>query len=303
MTGALKLDSGLWAIGASVPAAAADTWAPRTMRGQLPVQCYALCESDRIILIDGGLAVHRDRIAAGLEPLLEGRSTRSILMSRREPDTIGNLPWLVSRYGFNDLILSGILDPLDYFESFEFRATEAHLATLAERKVSWIKSGTALVSDEYHLQLISPLIRVLATDWIYERNSRTLFTSDFGAFLSGRDKDGLFVTDRFNASPSFVAECLATKFDWLRSIDTGPMIDDVLHVFETYDVCRIAPSFGGIVEGRQAVADLVRVTVEALRLLCGVKRTSEVSGFDWSVLQGGRPAAAFDNDEKRRAAS
>src|SRR5690554_3204432 len=137
---AIEIVAGLYAIGGSVPAGHAGTWVPASMPGHLPVQCYALCSEDRLILIDAGLAVHRREIAAGLEPLLAGRTRRSLVMTRREPDTIINLPWLVAQHGFNDLILSGILDPLDYFESFEFKAAEAHLETLSDGMVSWVKA-------------------------------------------------------------------------------------------------------------------------------------------------------------------
>lgn len=297
---AIQLAPGLYAIGATVPSADAGTWVPASLGGHLPVQCYALCGPDRLTLIDAGLAVHREPIGAGLAPLLKGRARRSLVMTRREPDTIINLPWLVARHGFNDLILSGILDPLDYFESFEFKAAEAHLETLSDGMVSWVKAGEALDAGAFHLQLISPLIRVLATDWIYERSTGTLFTSDFGAFQSSPMPGGPAVARSIVFDADHVAGCLATKFDWLRSIDTTPMIRDIETVFGAYDVQHVCPSFGAILEGRDTVASLVAVTTEALRRLSGWPRRSEVTDFDWSLLDqprddleiAGRRAAA-----------
>jgi hypothetical protein len=208
----------------------------------------------------------------------------------------------VSQHGFNDLILSGILDPLDYFESFEFRAAEAHLASLSDGMVSWVKAGDAIEAGRFHLQLISPLIRVLATDWIYERESGTLFTSDFGAFIARQSAGGPFAVSRFTPDADHVAQCLATKFDWLRSIDTEPMVQDIERIFGSHDVQRVCPSFGAIVEGREAVGDLAAVTIAALRQLAEWPRASEVEGFDWALLEEPSGREHVVSSERRVAA-
>ena len=256
---------------------------PPGTKGWLPVQCYALQSGDELLLVDAGLAIHRDEIAQGLQPLVAQTTRRSVLTTRREPDTIINLPWLVTQFGFRRVFLSGLLNPLDYFESFEFRTTEAHLDATCDIDVAWLAPGQAVEVGDVRLVPFPPLVRVLATDWFFDQRSGTLFTSDFGGFFCSDAQQGPFVWsgDQHDLSVERIAAIIGTKCEWLRSIDTRPMIDNIRQACAGRDVQRICPSFGGIIEGRDNVARVLDCVFAALELLSKQAWRSSLTGFDW----------------------
>lgn len=279
----LELAPGLQAIGGVVHASAAGTWLPPNSRGFLPVQCYALQSGDELLLIDAGLAIHRREIAAGLEPLKGTSRRRSVLTTRREPDTIINLPWLVAQHGFQRVFLSGLLNPLDYFESFEFRATQTHLAATSDVDVAWLAPGQAVEVGDIRIDMFQPLVRVLSTDWFFERRSGTLFTSDFAGFFCSDAALGPFVWsgDERNLSIERIAAIIGTKCEWLRSIDTRPMIENIRQACAGREVQRICPSFGGVIEGRDNVRRVLDCAFAALELLSRQPWESSLKSFDW----------------------
>lgn len=279
----LELAPGLFAIGGSVHASRAGTWLPPGSKGFLPVQCYALQSGDELLLIDAGLAVHRSEIAQGLQPLKAASRRRSVLTTRREPDTIINLPWLVAQHGFQRVFLSGLLNPLDYFDSFEFRATETHLAATSDVEVAWLAPGQAVEVGDTRIDIFQPLIRVLSTDWFFERRSGTLFTSDFAGFFCSSSAGGplIWSGDDRDLSVERIAAIIGTKCEWLRSIDTAPMIDNIRQACAGGDVQRICPSFGGVIEGEGNVQRVLNCVFEALELLSRQPWESSLKGFDW----------------------
>lgn len=280
---ALQLAPGLHALGGSVRAARAGTWVPPSTNGWLPVQCYALQSGDELLLIDAGLAIHRGEIAQGLEQFAGTTKRRSILTTRREPDTIINLPWLVTNFGFRRVFLSGLLNPLDYFESFEFRSTEAQLDATCDVDVAWLAPGQAAEIGDIRLEPFQPLVRVLSTDWFFDSRSGTLFTSDFGGFFCSDEPRGPFIWSGSDAelSADRLASIIGTKCEWLRSIDTTPMIDNIKQACAGRDVQRICPSFGGVIEGRENVARVLACAFRALELLSQQSWESSLKGFDW----------------------
>jgi hypothetical protein len=283
--GRLELEPGLFALGGAVRASRAGTWVPPTTRAWLPVQCYALRSGDELLLIDAGLAIHREQLSQALKPLVAESNRRSILTTRREPDTIVNLPWLVRNFGFRRVLLSGLLNPLDYFESFEFRTTEAQFAAAGDIDVAWLPPGQLVTVGDIRLVPFQPLVRVLSTDWFFEQRSGTLFTSDFGGFFLSEGRGGPFVWrgDEQDLSAERIAGIIGTKFEWLRAIDTAPMIANIKSACAGRDVRRICPSFGGIVEGRENVARVLDCVFRALELLSRQPRQSSLQGFDWDA--------------------
>src|SRR3954468_8149069 len=82
----------LYAISGFVPTSVSVTWIEPHLRGQLAVSCYVLSDDEECLLVDTGLAVHRDEIASGLLAVMRGPTRRAMIMTRREPDAIINLP-------------------------------------------------------------------------------------------------------------------------------------------------------------------------------------------------------------------
>lgn len=283
MPSALEICTNLYALGGSVPASRAGSWVPPETEGWLPVQCYALKSGEDLLLVDTGLPLHRPEIGQGLKQLVAGTSRRSILTTRREPDTIVNLPWLVSEFDFRSLYLNGLLNPLDYFESFEFRTTEAQIDATGGLDVNWIAPGQPLKIAGLNFAHLLPLVRVLQTDWFYESSTKALFTSDFGGFFCSEKPVGPFIWNgaEDDLSDERIADIIGTKCEWLRSIDTRPMIENVTQLIAHHDVHRICSSFGGVIDGRDNVLRVLDRVMRALTLLSKQSWRSSLKDFNW----------------------
>ncbi len=189
----------MFAIGGCISAATSLPWTSANATGWLPVQCYALKSEGQVVVVDGGLAVHRKEIAAGLAPLLAGSRRRTIMLTRRDVDSIINLPWLLRSFPFDMIQLgSGDLSPLDFFAAFDHASAEAQLYAVASPiPVEWVAPGKTIGIGALQFENLRTSMRVLATTWLYEATTRTLFSSDSFGFLTRAGPDGpMAVTPR-----------------------------------------------------------------------------------------------------------
>ena len=82
-----------------------------------------------------------------------------------------------------------------------------------------------------------------------------------------------------------VREFTGTKFDWLRSIDTGPVIRELQQILERCPADRICPTYGCVIEGRDAVENLATITYDALEHLARIPRASVFENFRLDLIQ------------------
>lgn len=260
----------LHAIGGWLPASVATSWLPRNAEGWYPAACYVLSSGSQAVLVDTGLAAHGSCVEAGLESLLGAQTGLEVLLTRREPDTLMNLPWIARRYQVRSVRCSGPVDPFDYVERMEEAMTAQQMREMVCVPVKFLAPASRLRLGEFQLELIKPAIRVLATDWLYESGTATLFSSDMWAFVSAdapeqpvcRVADERIGVDR-------IVDHLLAKFDWLEGIDTEPIAEQLGRDLAGKRIERICPNYGCIVEGRDVVAELVANTMQALARLHG----------------------------------
>lgn len=281
----------LYALGASVPASTPLPWISPAARGWIPFQCYALRSAGNLILIDGGLAVHRQQIAAGLSALLEPATSLTMMITRRDVDSIINIPWLLRTFRF-DLIRFANADftPLDFFAAFDQANAEAQVyAITPPAKVEWMPVGTVTAVGELRLEYFRTSMRVLATNWLYEATSRTLFTSDSFGFLTRGQAGGQLAVQpgQPELAVADIIDFLNAKFDWLVGSDTSAMIAELTTLIQERPIDRVCPAYGCIIEGKEAVSLLFAQTIEAMRILGDRPRQSVLKGFDWSIAAQG----------------
>ena len=102
-------------------------------------------------------------------------------------------------------------------------------------------------------------IRLIATRWLYDRATRTLFSSDmFTHVWRGRAEGAL---DRHRGGRrSDLVTCelrsflLNTRYWWLEGAPTDSIRRGIGDVFDKYDVETIAPGYGCMLRGRKVVA-------------------------------------------------
>lgn len=282
----------LYAVGAAVPHTASVSWIEERAAGFTPVQCFVFLSEGRAMVMDCGLAVHAAEVGAGLDALLEGFSSPRLLISRWEPDAMGALPWLVERYRVPEVLSYAGLNPLDFFEGFEDAVARSTVdAQAGTAQLVPILPGDTIEHGAMRIEAISPALRLLLTMWYYEASTRSLFTADAFTLLANPLAARPFVARPAASELTSAAmqSCLRTKFDWLVGAHVEAIIADLEGIAGRYEIERICPTIGGIIEGRGAVRQAFEATIAALRALASEPRQSAVAGFDWKRALSAKP--------------
>jgi hypothetical protein len=284
----------LFAIGGTVATDRSTTWIAPHLRDRLAVSCYVLRDAGEALVIDTGLAAHREQIAAGLATVLAGTGKRSLIMTRREPDAIINLPWLIKRFGIDPVYCGGILSPLDFFERLDRETAAAHINAIADIGVTWLNAGAVIPIGALRLRVLRTTLCVLPKSHLYEERTRTLFASDSWGFLTQAAEDGVgTVTTRDGRlSRDAIAAYLRYKFDWLLGIDTEPVQQDVAHLLAGREIDRICPGYGCVIEGAGLVHHVIDETVAAIASLAREPMADRLRGFDRAMFERATGAAS-----------
>jgi flavorubredoxin len=117
-------------------------------------------------------------------------------------------------------------------------------------------------------------IRLIATRWLYDRATRTLFSSDmFTHVWRDTDKGPWIVQDTGDNSAADDATSLRevrsfmlnTRYWWLEGAPTDSIRRGIGNVFDKYDIETIAPGYGCILRGRSVVARHYQMLDEFLK--------------------------------------
>ena len=274
----------IYAVGGSLPAdERCGAWIPSDVRGFIPFQCYVLRDGGQFLMLDGGLPVHRNEVRAGVEALIGDTHERRFMMTRRELDTILNLPWIAHDFKFHTLYCGGDLSPIDFFEKMDDVSFDEQIKTLVDTPFDFLKPGPLGNIGRLELEMLRGALMVLPTFWFYEKTTRTLFTSDCWGFVPMGSAIDCPVRTPSDAelSAKKVESFLDKKFDWLACIDNSPLAADLKAVFAGRVVERICPTSGCIIEGRAAVERLVEQTLEALSAMGKRPRKSVLAGWNF----------------------
>ncbi|MCO5065003.1 MAG: hypothetical protein M9924_11400 [Rhizobiaceae bacterium] len=298
----VEIEKGFYALGGSV-ASNAVSWMPADFGGHLPIQAYLIVDDDEYVLIDTGVAVHRQTIMDALSRLVGTRKRGRIMLTRREPDVLTNLPAIANSFKISGVFAGGELNPLDYFDSMDEASTYALMRSIAKPQFEVLRPGSIITLGERKLEFLRTSLKVLATNWIYEHTSKTLFSSDSWAFVTSSRETAPFRADLAAndswLSTTAVENYLARKFDWMVAIDTTPLRQDLQEVFEAREIKRICPSSGAVIEGSDLVERFVKSTLDAMRGMSKRKWESALKDFefppDLAVPDDRRGSIAYDN--------
>ena len=122
-------------------------------------------------------------------------------------------------------------------------------------------------------------IRLIATRWLYDRATRTLFSSDMFTHVWRAREDGPWIVsedDDTTSARDLRSFLLNTRYWWLEGAPTDSIRRGIGNVFDTYDVETIAPGYGCILRGRNVVARHYRMLDEILK---GLDRSVAVSRY------------------------
>ena len=112
-------------------------------------------------------------------------------------------------------------------------------------------------------------IRLIATRWLYDRATKTLFSSDMFTHVwrdTRRRARGSSPTPTTPTTPRELRSfMLNTRYWWLEGAPTDSIRRGIGEVFDKYDIETIAPGYGCILRGRKVVARHYQMLDEFLK--------------------------------------
>src|SRR5437016_619891 len=240
---------------------------PASARGFSVANSYLLTQSDAAMLIDTGFGKDEPVIRAQIESLIAPGLPLSLFPLRlNEFMSINNVETFAGHFNVETCYTSNV----DAALWFDFGAKAEGRDILESMKVTAVtRSDTIeLGKNGRPIDAMQAPIRLIATRWLYDRATRTLFSSDlFTHVWRDRANGPWVVTDENDTTTgrelrSFM---LNTRYWWLEGAPTDSIRRGIDAVFDKYDVETIAPGYGCILSGRTVVARHYRMLDEFLK--------------------------------------
>ena len=234
------------------------TWHIQGTRGYEPYHEYLILSDDRALLIDSGVALHGASILSSLKELIGSREL--ILYSTRiELECMGNHGIINEAFPHSQIVTANVVPQAALFHVSGFRSTTT--------PVTHMRMGDSLEEFGFpEIQILQAPLRMLGTSWLWESQSRTLFTTDsFNIDMLERPDDPVFRrSSDFIPTPDFIRKTLLQKFDWLALADMDMIKSDWDLLFQRVAPAAIAPIHGRVQIGDEHCQNVVRSFAKAL---------------------------------------
>ena len=243
---------------------------------------YLITQSDAAMLIDTGFGKDEPVIRAQVESLIAPGSPLSLFPLRlNEFMSINNVEAFAGHFNVETCYTSNV----DAALWFDFGAKANGRSILESMKVTAVTRADTirLGQRDRAIDVMQAPIRLIATRWLYDRATRTLFSSDmFTHVWRARESGPWIVTDEDDRTSAreLRSFLLNTRYWWLEGAPTGSIRRGIAEVFEKCDVETIAPGYGCILHGRAVVARHVAMLDELLASLDKSVATSRYVGRD-----------------------
>lgn len=259
----------LFALGASLPLDGSLSWAPAVVGRFQFVNAYLLLENGRALLVDSGVAAHEATILAQLEQVVPAGTRLTVFLTRAEMDCMANLGAIARQFDVDGVMTGGSMNPFDAFDDVPLAGTPGQhfgLERTDRGGLAMERTKTISLGPERELIVITPVFRLLSTFWLFDRATKTLFTSDlFGHTDSGAELERIVGPEDRSSTPESVAAHVLSKYWWLKGADPSRLIADVRNIFDEYAPVTIAPTHGCLIDGPDAVARHVDLLIHVLR--------------------------------------
>ena len=230
---------------------------PASARGFSVANSYLLTQPDAAMLIDTGFGKDERTIRAQIEQLIAPGLPLSMFPLRlNEFMSINNVESFAGHFNVETCYTSNI----DAALWFDFGASAEGRDILKSMKVTAVTRADTieLGKGSRAIDVMQAPIRLIATRWLYDRATRTLFSSDMFTHVWRETATGPWiVTDTDNDSTSLRGVrsfMLNTRYWWLEGAPTDSIRRGIGNLFDTYDIECIAPGYGCILRGRNVVA-------------------------------------------------
>ncbi len=241
---------------------------PASARGFSIVNSYLLTQPDAAMLIDTGFGKDEPVIRAQIEALIAPGLPLSLFPLRlNEFMSINNVESFAGHFNVETCYTSNI----DAALWFDFGAKAEGRDILKKMKVTAVTRADTIELGKVGraIDVMQAPIRLIATRWLYDRATRTLFSSDMFTHVWRDAAAGPWIVteaDNDPTSPSDVRSfMLNTRYWWLEGAPTDTIRRGIGNVFDKYDIETIAPGYGCILRGRNVVVRHYQMLDEFLK--------------------------------------
>ena len=241
---------------------------PASARGFSVANSYLLTQSDAAMLIDTGFGKDEPAIRAQIESLIAPGLPLSLFPLRlNEFMSINNVEAFAGHFNVETCYTSNV----DAALWFDFGAKAEGRDILASMKVTAVTRADTIELGQKGraIDVMQAPIRLIATRWLYDRATRTLFSSDMFTHVWRAARTGPWiVTEADNDSTSLRdirSFLLNTRYWWLEGAPTDSIRRGIADIFDKCDVETIAPGYGCILHGRKMVARHYQMLDEVLK--------------------------------------
>src|SRR5947209_16924853 len=242
---------------------------PASARGYSVANSYLLTQSDAAMLIDAGFGKDEPVIRAQIESLIAPGLPLSLFPLRlNEFMSINNVETFAAHFNVEQCYTSNI----DAALWFDFGAKADGRSILDSMPVTAVtRSDTIELGKQGRaIDVVQAPIRLIATRWLYDRATRTLFSSDMFTHVWRTRADGPWVVtddDDTTSARELRSFLLNTRYWWLEGAPTDSIRRGIAGIFAKCDVETIAPGYGCILRGRKVVARHVEMLDEIFKAL------------------------------------
>jgi len=230
---------------------------PASARGFSVANSYLLTQSDAALLIDTGFGKDETLIRTQIESLIATNLPLSLFPLRlNEFMSINNVETFAGHFNVEQCYTSNV----DAALWFDFGAKADGRSILESMRVTAVtRADTIQLGKKGRaIDVMQAPIRLIATRWLYDCATKTLFSSDMFTHVWRDSETGPWIvtdTDNDSTSPREVRSfMLNTRYWWLEGAPTDSIRRGIGEVFDKYDIETIAPGYGCILRGRKVVA-------------------------------------------------
>jgi flavorubredoxin len=262
VTTALELSQDrLFALGATIPVDRMISWLPPDCDGHVSLNCYVVVDGSAGAIIDTSFPIIGDEIVAQAQGFRHFSTVTMLLTRIVEFDSLGNAELLDDLFPVDHIYAHFLPAHWIYF-----RAERQRVRPAGNYDWHMFSDGQEIpVGEGSHLVALNTRVKLLATAWIYDPATRTLFTSDSFSHVRSETPDQRVVTaEDDDCTRDDVMRHLISKFRWMDQADTEPMRRYLDEIFSSYDVDRIAPAYGCVLAGADVVQRHVSLVDEVL---------------------------------------
>jgi hypothetical protein len=241
---------------------------PASARGYSVANSYLLTQPDAAMLIDTGFGKDEPAIRAQIETLIAPGLPLSMFPLRlNEFMSINNVESFAGHFNIDHCYTN---NP-DAALWFDFGAREDGRALLDAMKVTAVGRADTidLGKQGRTIDVTQPPMRLIATRWLYDRATRTLFSSDLFTHTWREGATGPWIITDADDDPTTARDVrsfmLNTRYWWMEGVTTGAMRRGMDEIFNKHDIETIAPGYGCILRGRKTVARHYRMLDEFLK--------------------------------------